>query len=100
VLDLGCGSGRPSLVLAETLGARVLAIDLHQPLLDRLSARARAQGLADLIEVRCADIGALDLAPGSVDLLWSEGAIYLLGFEVGLTRWRPLLATSRARKQP
>ena len=30
--------------------------------------------------------------PGSVDLLWSEGALYVLGFEQGLRLWRPLLA--------
>ena len=92
VLDLGCGAGRQTLVLAATLQTRVLAVDLHQPFLDRLALRAEAHGLASLIEIRCADMGALDLAPGSIDLLWSEGAIYLLGFEAGLERWRPLLA--------
>jgi hypothetical protein len=29
---------------------------------------------------------------GSIDLLWSEGAIYFLGFEAGLRLWRRLLA--------
>ena len=96
VLDLGCGAGRQTLVLAEALQTRVLAVDLHQPFLDQLHASAQARGLSHLIETRGADFGALgdapDLAPGSVDLLWSEGAIYLLGFEAGLRLWRPLLA--------
>jgi SAM-dependent methyltransferase len=92
VVDLGCGAGRQTLVLAEALQTRVLAVDLHQPFLDQLNESARARGLADLVETRCADMGALDLASGSVDLLWSEGAIYLLGFEEGLRLWRPLLA--------
>lgn len=92
VLDLGCGAGRQTLVLAEALQTRVRAVDLHQPFLDQLNESARARGLADLVETRCADMAALDLAPGSVDLLWSEGAIYLLGFEAGLRLWRPLLA--------
>jgi len=96
VVDLGCGAGRQTLVLAEALRSKVLAVDLHQPFLDQLSASAQARGLAHLIETRCADFGALgaqpDLAPSSVDLLWSEGAIYLLGFEAGLSLWRPLLA--------
>ena len=92
VLDLGCGAGRQTLVLAEALQTRVVAIDLHQPFLDQLRASARARGLSHLVETRRADMGALDLAPGSVDLLWSEGAIYLLGFAAGLRRWRPLLA--------
>lgn len=34
----------------------------------------------------------LPLAPGGYDLIWSEGAIYNIGFAPGLTAWRPLLA--------
>ncbi len=34
----------------------------------------------------------MPFAPGSLDVIWSEGAIYLLGFEAGITAWRPLLA--------
>lgn len=92
VLDLGCGSGRQTLVLAELLRTEVVAVDLHRPFLDQLEAAARERGLAHLIETRSADMGALDLPPASFDLLWSEGAIYLLGFEDGLRRWRPWLA--------
>ena len=92
VLDLGCGAGRQTLVLAEALRTRVVAVDLHQPFLDQLNASAQAQGLAALVETRCADMATLEVAPGSVDLLWSEGAIYLLGFEDGLRLWRPWLA--------
>ena len=92
VLDLGCGAGRQTLVLAEVLQTKVVAVDLHRPFLDQLEAAARERGLAQLIETRRADMAALDVPPASVDLLWSEGAIYLLGFEDGLRRWRPWLA--------
>jgi SAM-dependent methyltransferase len=92
VLDLGCGAGASTLVLAATLRTRVVAVDMHQPFLDQLRAAAQARGLAPLIEPRCADMRAPGVPPGSVDLLWSEGALYLLGFEQGLRLWRPLLA--------
>ncbi len=92
VLDLGCGTGRQTLVLAEALRTRILAVDLHRPYLDVLERDARARGLDTLVEPRQADMGALDVPEGSVDLLWSEGAIYHLGFGPGLRRWRPLLA--------
>lgn len=91
VLDLGCGPGRQTLALAEALGAPITAVDLHQPFLDALAERAAARGLAHLVRTRRADFGALDEAPGSVDLIWSEGAIYHLGWAEGLRRWRPLL---------
>lgn len=92
VIDLGCGAGRQTLVLAEALQTKVIAVDLHQPFLDQLKADAQGRGLAHLIETRCADMGALDLPAASVDLLWSEGAVYLFGFEAGLRLWRPSLA--------
>lgn len=91
VLDLGCGPGRQTLVLARELGTPVTAVDLHAPFLARLAADAAARGLSHRVHTRCADFGALEDAPGSVDLLWSEGAIYLLGWAEGLRRWRPLL---------
>ena len=92
VLDLGCGSGRAALVLAATLRTKVIAVDNHQPFLDQLRAAAHERGLEHLIEPRCADMAAPGVPAGSVDLLWSEGAIYLLGFADGLRLWRPLLA--------
>ena len=92
VLDLGCGSGRSTLVLAAALRTRVIAVDIHRPFLDQLDTAARERGLEDLIELRCANMAAPDVPPGSVDLLWSEGAIYLVGFAEGLRLWRPLLA--------
>jgi serine/threonine-protein kinase HipA len=69
VLDLGCGPGRQTLVLAETLGCRVVAVDLHRPYLERLEAAARDRGLSHLVETRQADMGTLDVAAGSVDLI-------------------------------
>ena len=92
VLDLGCGTGRSTLVLAAALRTRVIAVDNHRPFLDQLWATAQERGLEHLIEPRCADMRAPRVPPGSIDLMWSEGALYLLGFEAGLRLWRPLLA--------
>ena len=90
-LDLGCGPGRQTLVLAKSLKTRVIAVDSHQPYLDQLKRSATAEGLSQLIATRCADFGALDIEPGSIDLIWSEGAAYILGFEESLRRWGRLL---------
>jgi SAM-dependent methyltransferase len=92
VLDLGCGGGRSTLVLAETLRTKVVAVDNHQPFLDQLQAAAQQRNLEHLIQTRCEDMATPGMPPCSVDLLWSEGAIYFLGFEHGLRLWRPLLA--------
>ena len=93
VMDLGCGPGRQTLVLARELGVPVTAVDLHAPFLATLERSAAEQGLGSLVRTRLADFGALEDAPGSYELLWSEGAIYNLGWAEGLRRWRPLLRT-------
>jgi cyclopropane fatty-acyl-phospholipid synthase-like methyltransferase len=92
IADLGCGSGAGALLLAAHFGVPVRAVDTAAVLLDELRERAAARGLAHLITPMLADMGALDWPPASLDLLWSEGAAYSLGFEQALTRWRPLLA--------
>ena len=34
VLDIACGTGAPTLALAETSEARIVAVDLHPPFID------------------------------------------------------------------
>ena len=91
ILDLGCGTGRQTLVLARELRARVTAIDIHQPYLDELARNATEARLAGLIHTRCLSMDALDYSPESIDLIWAEGAIFILGVTQALRLWRPLL---------
>lgn len=91
ILDLGCGPGQQTLVLARELGVSVTAVDLHEPFLDRLRQSAAAEGLSDRVITRQTDMASLDEPPGSIDLIWAEGSIYILGFGNGLQLWRPLL---------
>jgi SAM-dependent methyltransferase len=92
VLDLGCGTGLQTRTLARNSPARFVAIDNHPPFVDEANRQARTLGMADRIDARVGDMCQLDFAPGSFDLIWCEGAIYVPGFERGLRAWRPLLA--------
>ena len=91
VLDVGCGNGAQTLRLATELGCRVTAVDDHRPYLDELERRAAAQGLADRIETRCADMVGLDLGGETFDLVWAEGSAYVMGVPEALRAWRSLL---------
>ena len=92
VIDAGCGPGGQTLVLAAALGMKVIAIDLDGPFVEVLKVRAERAGLDHLIEARQGDMSALPFDPGTVHLIWCEGAINLIGFREGLELWRPLLA--------
>lgn len=91
LLDVGCGPGAQTLHLAGATRGQITAVDMHQPFLDRLAARAQAEGLAERITVRRMSMDALDFPDESFDVIWSEGAIYIMGFEAGLRNWQRLL---------
>ena len=91
VLDVGCGTGAQTLVLALGSPARIVAVDNHPPYIDVLSREAHRLGVADRLEARVADMRRLDFPDRSFDLIWCEGAIYNVGVEAGLRDWRRLL---------
>lgn len=92
VVDVGCGTGPASALLARLTGGRVTAVDRHEPYLAAVRRRAADSGVADRVTTLRADMAELPLEPGSVDLLWAEGAAYVVGLDVALAAWRPLLA--------
>jgi SAM-dependent methyltransferase len=92
VLDLGVGHGRTTLTLARALPeAHVTGVEIHAPFVEKAAESAHEAGVADRIELVCASMEHLEVDEGSVDLVWSEGSIYLLGVERALSRWRPWL---------
>jgi len=91
VLDLGCGPGRSSASLAALTGGRITALDLHLPFVAGQLAAARRERRAGCVLPVCADMSAAPFADGSFDLVWSEGALYSIGFRQGLEACRRLV---------
>ena len=92
VLDIGCGNGPQTICLAQHLDGSILAVDNHQPFLDELLKRAAAAGVAAKIQVLLKDMHTLAPDDGPFDLVWSEGALFVMGFRAGLTACQALLA--------
>lgn len=83
------------MALAKATGGQISAVDLLPPFLKQLETSAAERGLSDQIEIHTGnmgDLGPLGLDEGSYDLIWSEGAIYIIGFDRGLSDWRRYLA--------
>ena len=92
VLDLACGPGGQTLDLAHLLPeARITALDAYEPFLRQLETGARTAGVLDRIAITHGDMSSLPYAPESFDLIWCEGAAYIIGFETALAAWKPLL---------
>ena len=87
IVDAGCGTGRQTMVLAQELRTLVHALDVYEPFLHDLTRRAKAAGIAPLIQTHCMDMQDIPGVFQHIDLLWSEGAAYNIGFANALTLW-------------
>ncbi len=91
VLDVGCGPGMQTVALAVATGGTVSAVDAHEPFLDQLRERATEAGVRERIHVMRGDMSDLPFGPDSFDLVWSEGAAYIMGISGAFTAWRAFL---------
>lgn len=91
ILDVGCGPGRQTVELLRLSGGTVVALDLLPRMIERVRAEAAVAGVSDRLVAVEQDMHELAFPPASFDVVWSEGAIYILGFEAGLERFKRLV---------
>lgn len=91
IIDMGCGPGAHTLDLLQALPGRIVALDLLPEFLDELASRANKAGLKHRLLSLVADMARPPLPDKSCDLIWSEAAIYNIGFDQGLALWARLL---------
>jgi len=91
ILDIGCGPGMQTIELAKQTDGTITAMDNHVPFLEALRRRSMEEGLRGRINILQASMFDLGFEKESVDVIWSEGAIYIIGFEQGIRAWRPFL---------
>ena len=91
IADIGCGTGGPTLALALRTGGHFTAVDLFSQFLEELNQKAKRIGLSRNITTLEASMDELPFEKNHFDLIWSEGAVYNIGFETGITMWRDYL---------
>ena len=91
ILDVGCGPGMQTMDLARLTGGTITVLDNHQPYLDTFHKKIQEAELGDRVCVTRGDMASLGFKANTFDVIWSEGAIYIMGFEAGLRAWRSLL---------
>ncbi len=87
ILDVGCGSGVPTLELAQLTNGLITAIDIDTKAISRLEARMQAVGLSSRVKAITCSMFDMGFAAESFDVIWSEGSIHPMGFERGLREW-------------
>lgn len=91
IADIGCGTGASSLLLARLLNAHITAVDFLENFLKVLEGRAEDMGVSEKITTLCSSMDNLPFGNEEYDVIWSEGAIYNIGFERGVKDWNRYL---------
>jgi ubiquinone/menaquinone biosynthesis C-methylase UbiE len=92
ILDIGCGTGIHTLILAEVFpNAHITAVDANQQYLDMLKKKLYKKELEDRVTVLHTSMFEMDFPPATFDLIWAEGSIYIAGFQEGLKQWKTFL---------
>ncbi len=91
ILDIGCGSGVPTMELSRLSNGQIIGLDISQPLLDRLTRKIKKAGISHRVKTLKCSILDMEFPDESFDIIWAEGSIYVIGFERGLREWKRFL---------
>ena len=92
ILDVGCGSGFPTMELARLSNGEVTGMDIDEELLGKLRQRIMETGMSDRVKVLKCSITEMQFPDESFDIIWAEGSIYVVGFKRALQEWKRFLA--------
>lgn len=92
IVDLGCGTGGQTRTLAQSVPGIITGLDIFPKFIRLFNRKAKQIGLHERIKGIVGSMTeALPFGKESLDLIWSEGAIYNIGFERGLNEWKQYL---------
>ena len=91
IADIGCGTGGQTLVIAKNAPGKITGIDLAPEYIEKLNENAQQFNLQNRVKGIVGSMDNLPFREEEFDLIWSEGAIYNIGFERGLNEWRKFL---------
>lgn len=93
IADIGCGTGGQTMTLAKHVQGNITGLDLFPKFIDIFNDNAKQLNLQDKVKGIVCSMDNLPFQYEELDLIWSEGAIYNIGFERGLNEWRKYLKT-------
>lgn len=91
IADIGCGTGGQTMTLAQNTTGNIKGVDLFPYFIEKFNNNAVSLNLQDRVKGIVGTMADLPFEQESLDLIWSEGAIYNIGFENGLREWRQFL---------
>lgn len=93
IADIGCGTGGQTMAMASYTSGYITGIDLFPAFIDLFNVNAHKLNLQDRVKGIVGSMENLPFQNEELDLIWSEGAIYNIGFERGINEWHKFLKT-------
>jgi 2-polyprenyl-3-methyl-5-hydroxy-6-metoxy-1,4-benzoquinol methylase len=78
VIDVGCGDGRDTVLLAKLGAARVTGVDIAPGAIELARRRAELDGVADRVDFVCAPVETASIPSGSYDIVWCNAILHHL----------------------
>lgn len=91
ILDIGCGTGVSTILLATETDGFVSGIDIDRDSLDILRQKIIRYGLEHRISIINDSITSYRFNKNSFDIIWAEGSLFIMGFEQSLIDWYQLI---------
>jgi len=91
ILDIGCGTGVPTIELAKISNGHIIGIDIDETSLNMLKRKIKENKLINQVKVIKDSILTMDFPKESFDIIWSEGSVFVTGFENSIKRWHLFL---------
>ncbi len=91
IADIGCGTGGQTMTLGKNTSCEIIGMDVWEDFIDTFNRNSLNHHLQDRVKGIVGNMENLPFAEEELDLIWSEGSIYNIGFERGINEWRKFL---------
>ncbi len=91
IADIGCGTGAQTITLAQNTPGSIVAVDFSDVFLKKLKSSIQKLGFQDRVTTLRESMDHLPFKMEEFDIIWSEGAIYNIGFSKGIKEWKKFL---------
>ncbi|NQT97539.1 MAG: methyltransferase domain-containing protein [Candidatus Marinimicrobia bacterium] len=95
MLDVGCGSGVPTLALAENFNGTITAVDIDTKSINRLEEKIKQLDISNIITLHNCSLFEMKLEENLFDIILAEGFLNVVGFQKGFLKVIKLLKRNR-----